>query len=48
MPNMGPRWESVNLEEELHGACFLKLQKIQILNFEKIKNKYRSVVYNLF
>jgi hypothetical protein len=30
------------------GALFLKLGKIQILNFEKNKQKYQSVAYDLF
>jgi hypothetical protein len=38
----------VNMEHELHGARFSKLQKIQNLNFEKIQKKYQSVVYDLF
>jgi hypothetical protein len=36
------------MEHELHGARFSKLQKIQILKFEKIQKKYQSVVYDLF
>jgi hypothetical protein len=29
--------ESVNMEPELHGACFPNFKKIQNLNFEKIQ-----------
>jgi hypothetical protein len=42
------RVESVDSADELPGALLLKLQKIQILNFEKNKQKYQSVVYDLF
>jgi hypothetical protein len=41
------REECVNLEDELHGACFFKLWKIQILYFEKFKRIYTSVVGDL-
>jgi hypothetical protein len=33
--------EYVNMEHELHGARFSKLQKIQNLNFEKIQKNTR-------
>jgi hypothetical protein len=39
---------SVDLEDELHGARFFKLQNFQILNFEKIQQKYQSLGYELF
>jgi hypothetical protein len=45
---MRSKVENVNMEQELHGARFSKLQKIQNLNFGKIQKKYQSVVYNLF
>jgi hypothetical protein len=33
--------ECVDLEDELHGARFFKLQKIQILNFKKNQKSTR-------
>jgi hypothetical protein len=32
--------ESVNMGDELPGARFCKIQKIQNLNFRKIREKY--------
>jgi hypothetical protein len=40
--------ESVILVDELTGARYFKIQKIQILNFEKIQKNYQSVVYDFF
>jgi hypothetical protein len=39
VPLKGGFPENVNMEHELHGARFSKLQKIQNLNFEKIQKK---------
>jgi hypothetical protein len=39
-PGRAVDMESVILEHELSGARFCKIQKIQNLNFEKIRKKY--------